>query len=175
MGHLDMAPVWTSKKRLQAYDQNASWAMFHETGHNHQDDAWTPAGTVEVTCNLFSLYCAQQLHGITENAHNALALARAQAVDHKRRGSPFEVWKNEPFLALQTYRELIDAYGWDTMKAVIASYSDPSFGPRPTTDAERFDGWALRYSTITKRDLSEHFIAWGIPLSKSTVAACRRV
>jgi hypothetical protein len=174
MGHLDMAPVWTSEKRLRAYDQNASWAMFHETGHNHQDNAWTPDGTVEVTCNLFSLYCAQKLHGLTETAHNELGRARAQAVDYKRRGAPFAVWKDEPFLALQTYRELIDTYGWDTLKAVIASYSDASFGPRPTTDAERYDAWAVRYSSVTKRDLSGHFTGWGIPLSKSAVAACGR-
>ncbi len=174
MGHLDMAPVWTSEHHLRAYDQNASWAMFHETGHNHQDRAWTPSGTGEVTCNLFSLYCAQQLHGITEHAHSELAKARAQAADHKRRGAPFATWKSEPFLALHTYRELIDAYGWDTLKAVIASYSDASFGPRPTTDPERYDAWAVRYSKVTGHDLSGHFTGWGIPLSSSAVSACGR-
>jgi hypothetical protein len=174
MGHLDMAPVWTSGKRLRAYDQNASWAMFHETGHNHQDHAWTPSGTVEVTCNLFSLYCAEKIHGITDQAHNALAKAKAQAVDYKRRGAPFTTWKSEPFLALQTYRELIETYGWDTLKAVIASYSDASFGPRPNTDAERYDAWAVRYSTVTGHDLSGHFIGWGIPLSHSAASTCGR-
>jgi Peptidase M60, enhancin and enhancin-like/N-terminal domain of M60-like peptidases len=174
MGHLDMVPVWTSEKRLRAYDQNGSWAMFHETGHNHQDRAWTPSGTGEVTCNLFSLYCAERLHGITEQAHGALAKARVQAAEHKRRGAPFATWKCEPFLALHTYRELVDTYGWDTLKAVIASYSDPSFGPRPTTDPERYDAWAVRYSRVTGHDLSGHFTGWGIPLSASAVSACGR-
>jgi Peptidase M60, enhancin and enhancin-like/N-terminal domain of M60-like peptidases len=174
MGHLDMVPVWTSEKRLRAYDQNGSWAMFHETGHNHQDRAWTPSGTGEVTCNLFSLYCAQQLHGITEQAHGALAKARVQAAVHKRNGAPFATWKSDPFLALQTYRELIYAYGWDTLKAVIASYSDPSFGPRPATDPDRYDTWAVRYSRVTGHDLSGHFTGWGIPLSSAAVSACRR-
>jgi Peptidase M60, enhancin and enhancin-like/N-terminal domain of M60-like peptidases len=174
MGHLDMVPVWTSEKRLHAYDQNGSWAMFHETGHNHQDRAWTPSGTGEVTCNLFSLYCAQQLHGISEKAHNALAKARVQAAEHKRNGAPFATWKSEPFLALHTYRELIDTYGWDTLKAVIASYSDPSFGPRPNTDTERYDAWAVRYSRVTRHDLSGHFTGWGIPLSSAAVSACGR-
>ena len=35
------------------------WGFYHELGHNHQQSAWTFDGTVEVTCNLFSLYVVQ--------------------------------------------------------------------------------------------------------------------
>ena len=32
-----------------------TWAPFHEIGHNLQDWRWTPKGTIEVTCNIFSI------------------------------------------------------------------------------------------------------------------------
>ena len=173
MAHHDVASIWTSPDRLRAYDWNAAWALFHETGHNHQEDVWTFNGTVEVTCNLFSLYCAERIHGIGEQAHPELARARTKAQAHIRAGSPFEVWKDEPFLALHSYRELIDAYGWDALKQVLASYQAEDQGEWPTSDGDRMDSWAIRYSTAVGKDLSPHFQRWGIPISDRAVERCR--
>lgn len=175
MAHHDVAKTWTSPDRLRAYDWNAAWALFHETGHNHQEDVWTFDGTVEVTCNLFSLYCAERIHGIGEQAHPELARARTRAGAHLRAGAPFEVWKDEPFLALHSYRELIEAYGWDALKAVIASYRSDDPSTSLDSDADQRDAWALRYSATVGRDLSGHFQRWGIPLSDRAIAACRNV
>ncbi len=171
MGHDDIAHIWSDPHRLRAYDWNAAWALFHETGHNFQEQWWTFDGTVEVTCNLFSLWCAQTVHGIGTDAHPALATARRAAVGHKRHGT-FEQWKDDPFLALESYRELIDAYGWDALKAVIASYRDPSHGPVPETDDDARDQWAVRYSRTVGVDLAPHFDAWSIPISGAARRAC---
>lgn len=174
MGHDDIAGIWADPHRLRAYDWNAAWALFHETGHNFQEDWWTFDGTVEVTCNLFSLYCAQTVHGRVDDAHPALIPAHQQAAGFKRRPS-FETWKADPFLALESYRELIASFGWDAVKAVIASYRDPSFGPAPTSDDDARDQWAIRFSQVVRRDLSTHFDAWGIPISSAARRRCGAV
>jgi hypothetical protein len=171
MGHDDIAGIWTDPRRLRAYDWNAAWALFHETGHNFQEDWWTFDGTVEVTCNLFSLFCAQMVHGRTDDAHPALAKARRDAASYKRRPS-FETWKADPFLALDSYRDLIDAFGWDAVKAVIGSYRDPAFGPVPVDDDDARGQWAVRYSQVVGRDLSGHFDAWGIPIPADARRRC---
>jgi hypothetical protein len=171
MGHDDIAGIWADPNRLRAYDWNAAWALFHETGHNFQEDWWTFDGTVEVTCNWFSLYCAEMVHGRRDDAHPSLRPARQQASGFKRRGT-FEQWKDDPFLALDSYRELIDRYGWDALKAVIASYRDPSFGPTPTSDDDARDQFAIRYSAIVGRDLSGHFDEWSIPISAAAHRRC---
>lgn len=51
MTHLDAAPRMVNLAALRSVGE---WGLFHELGHNHQADAWTFDGTVEVTCNLFS-------------------------------------------------------------------------------------------------------------------------
>ena len=39
------------------------------------------------------------------------------------RGAKFEEWKSDPFLALYTYIELLDGFGWDFYKRVFRAYS----------------------------------------------------
>lgn len=41
---------------------DANWGFYHEFGHNHQDYKWTVDYTVEVTCNIFSLYLINKMH-----------------------------------------------------------------------------------------------------------------
>ncbi len=46
---------------LELLQTKGGWGFYHELGHNHQQSAWTFDGTVEVTCNLFSMYVLETL------------------------------------------------------------------------------------------------------------------
>ena len=170
MTHLDAAPLMVSKSRLTSKGQ--AWGLYHEMGHNHQSPDWTFEGTGEVTVNLFSLYVIEKLCGCpSAEAHPAISPAsRAKALAaYVAGGRSFETWKKEPFLALQMYVQLIEAFGWDPLKRVFAEYSrssrrgasqDRRGETRPVDGASRERG----------ANLGPFFAAWGVPVSSAARA-----
>lgn len=160
MTHLDVNDLVTNVQKLTS---EGSWGHWHELGHNHQRDAWTFDGTVEVTCNLYSLW-------IMERVANQPLWSRIGETKRKdlprylADGAPFERWKQEPFLALVMYAQLIEGFGWPTLQAVLRDY-ETNPNPRPRTDDEKRDQWLIRYSRAANRNLGPFFQAWGVPTS----------
>lgn len=143
------------------------WGFHHEIGHNQQKGEWTYEGTGEVTNNVFSLYLMEKLNGIEiSKGHGATSQAN-QAKKRGRYGAmgrPFAEWKSDPFLALGTYIQLIEAFGWDAMKSYFRSYRE---GARPANDDEKRDQFMVRYSKVVGKNLGPFFDSWGIPVSAS--------
>jgi hypothetical protein len=74
-------------------------------------------------------------------------------------------------MALTTYIQLIQGFGWECWRAYLHSFADPAFGAKPTTDDDKRDQFLIRYSKITKKNLGPFFEFWGIPVSASAKAA----
>ena len=171
MTHLDAAPMMVDLAQLTQGDK--AWGLYHEMGHNHQSPDWTFDGTTEVTVNLFSMYVIDQLchlppmRGRASPANAGQSKARAA---YRTGGKRFETWKKEPFLALQMYVQLIDAFGWDALKKVLAEYRTLPAGEHPKTDDDKRDQWMVRYSRTVGRNLGPFFDAWGVPVSAKAKA-----
>ena len=107
MVHLDQAKNLIDRKALL----KGNWGFFHELGHNHQERDWTFDGTVEVTCNWFSLYVFDKLCGIPPELHKRGDMAFR--MKHMKRypitKPDFNKWKSDPFLALCMYIQLQQA------------------------------------------------------------------
>ncbi len=165
MTHLDAAPRFVD---LATLERDGDWGMFHEMGHNHQQGDWTFDGTVEVTCNLYSLYTLERictsgkLHEAIEPAKRRELIAR-----HRAQGLPFVAWKNQPFLALLCYAQLKEAFGWESYMKVFAEYRALAPEERPKNDDEKRDQWMTRFSRAVGRDLGPFFGGWGIPTSEA--------
>lgn len=154
------------------------WGFYHELGHNHQRPEWTFEGTGEVTCNLFSLWSFHRALGEPDPTvgHEAMSAERRERrlKKHLDDGAPFGAWKEDPFLALTLYWQLIDAFGWDALKKVIASYRGGEFGPPPRSDDEKRDQWMVRYSKVVGKNLGPFFERWGVPVgavAKASIGA----
>lgn len=166
MTHLDAAPLAVDLRRLTT---EGSWGHFHELGHNHQSGDWTFDGTTEVTVNLFSTYIYTHVLGVgLGDGHPAIKnrdewMSRVQR--HLAAGAPFETWKNDPFLALSMYLQVIEAFGWDPVKRAIQEYHGLPGRERPRTDDAKRDQWMTRLSRAVGRDLSGFFQKWGVPTS----------
>lgn len=149
------------------------WGFFHELGHWHQNSMWTFGGTGEVTVNLFTLYALDKVCGIApseaRNFTPEKMLGDMRA--HAAAGSPFEVWKRKPFLALTMYVQLQQAFGWALYEDVFAEYRALPESERPKSDADKRDQWLVRTSRYTGRDLGPFFEAWGVPTSESARAS----
>lgn len=164
MTHLDAVDDMTDASRLAA----GSWGLFHELGHNHQSPEWTFDGTVEVTCNLFSLYICETVCGMAPSTgHPALENRDETIGRYLARGAKFEDWKREPFTALIMYMQLREAFGWDAYKKVFAEYRELPDVQRPKSDDDKRDQWMVRFSRAVGKNLGPFFSAWGVPTSQA--------
>lgn len=146
------------------------WGFHHEVGHNHQRGDFTFEGTGEVTNNVLAMYVYHAVLGkdwlighpnISEEARQEHVKKIKSAADK------WQLWKSDPFVALTTYIQLVQAFGWESWRAYLHSFADSQFGPPPANDAERRDQFLVRYSKITRKNLGPFFEAWGIPVSSA--------
>ncbi len=150
--------------------KQGSWGHFHELGHNHQQSDWTFAGTTEVTCNLFSLYCMETLCGKPPGqGHDAMEPTKVdkRLRDYLAASDKFSRWKADPFLALTMYHQLRMGFGWETYKKVFAEYRAMPKTERPKSDDEKRDQWMTRFSKAAGKNLGPFFEAWGVPTSNA--------
>lgn len=178
MTHLDIAPVLVDVDRLRRNDHGGVWGLFHEIGHNYQSPDWTFEGTGEVTNNLFTVYVFDHLCQVPrEKTHPALA--HHERTQRRQKyfsdGASFEQWKKDPFLALDMYLQLQEAFGWEPFEKVFAEYRTLSPQQRPKTDTDKRDQWLIRFSRTVGQDLSAFFRRWGVPVSEDAVRSLRNL
>ena len=169
MTHLDAASVAVDLERLRT---RGSWGHFHEIGHNHQSGDWTFSGAGEVTVNLFTLYVLHRCCRVDGPGHPAL---EPETRDRKLReyfaaGVPFERWKSDPFLALNMYAQLQEAFGWEPFKQAFAWYRTLPDAQRPRTDEQKRDMWMVSFARTIGRDLGPFFETWGVPTTEGARA-----
>ncbi|MFT3686665.1 MAG: M60 family metallopeptidase [Phycisphaerales bacterium] len=166
MTHLDAVPPMSQAALLKA----GNWGLFHELGHNHQKGEWTFEGTGEVTNNLWSLYLMETIaHKTPGQGHDAMDSAEKRhekALKHIETGANFDKWKSDPFLALEMYYELREAFGWEPFKKVFAEYQTLKPDERPKTEMDKHDQWMVRMSRQVGKNLGPFFEKWGVPTSE---------
>jgi hypothetical protein len=169
MTHLDIAEVLVDRDKLMSNQHGGIWGLFHETGHNHQSRDWTFRGAGEVTVNLFTVYVLENVCGLTSEAHASFTKkARAEKLEkYLKSGAKFETWKKDPFLALDMYIRMQEAFGWEAFKKTFAEYRELAPAERPKDDDQRRDQWLVRFSRTVGRNLGPYFEAWGVPTSSS--------
>lgn len=169
MTHLDAAPRMVDARLLAT---QGDWGLFHELGHNHQSEDWTFEGTVEVTVNLFTLYVREEVLGLVGTAgHEAFRTRGERTRKHFEGGLRFEAWKQDPFLALEMYVQLREAFGWQPFREVFRAYRDLPAKERPLSEDDKRDQWLQRMSRQVGRNLGPFFNAWGVPTREKARAA----
>jgi hypothetical protein len=163
--------------------QQGNWGWFHELGHEAQrrpDKAWgwnnpyTFDGSVEVTVNLFSAHAMDRI-GMEQRGGWSWT-ASADAVE-ERAHKVLATKKPYPELGagekLSMYLLLRDAFGWESIQAVLASYThdqDNQPDQLPKDNQSRRDEFLIRMSQTTKRNLAPYMQdLWGIPMSPAAV------
>jgi hypothetical protein len=147
--------------------KKGNWGIFHELGHNHQRPDWTPAGTGEVTCNIFSMYCFETVCGLPRRGHGAMNDANREKNMRGFFNDPAATWPDKPFTGLIFYDQLIEGFGWDSFHKIFIEYRDLPKSERPKNDDEKRDQWLVRFSRITGKNLGPFFEAWRISTSEA--------
>jgi hypothetical protein len=151
---------------LQKLSTKGNWGFFHELGHNHQRTDWTFPGQTEVTCNLFSLYCMEKLVGLPRGTgHGSLKDLNANMA--KRLATPPDMG---PFEQLSPFIVLINAHGWEPLRATLRSYAQtPATGDVPSKQ----NSFVVRYGQAAKVDVSDFFAKLGYPVTAETKQALK--
>ncbi|XP_051814054.1 TRPM8 channel-associated factor homolog [Acanthochromis polyacanthus] len=144
------------------------WGPIHELGHNQQRACWEfPPNTTECTCNLWSVYVHEQVLGINRaKAHPAVTLE-----ERKKRMEKFVKEGRKPdswgmWVALETYLQLQEKFGWDAFKKVFAAYHKMSDFPK--NKEEKMNLYAETFSQAVGMNLAGFFKAWSWPIQPAT-------
>jgi len=152
--------------------EGRAWGFLHELGHVHQDAAWNLPGSVEASCNLWSVYVSEELLGVPRaEAHRTTdpLTRRATMNAYFRDGAKFETnWEREK--ALESYLQIQEAFGWEVYKEVLASYHDYEDRPRVGDQQSINDEWVEKMSEACGVNLAPFYQTWGLPLSDQLVS-----
>lgn len=129
-----------------------------------QRDWWTPPGTTEVTCNLFSLKATEMMLGVTPRNAPWLIGQKSSATTYLKSPS-FRVWKNTPGIALFIYAQIIEDFGWNALKAVLKSYETGDSNTYPSNEQGQIDLFWSKMSIQVGQNLAPLLTKWGIPYS----------
>jgi len=147
------------------------WGVMHELGHNHQWLDWLIPGTIEATCNLFALNAYEAVLGLHRD-HDVPALEhserKARIASYLATGPDFAQW--EVWVALETFLQLQEAFGWEALRDIFLQYHDLSPAERPSDDQARIDQWVERSANQVGFNLGPFYQAWGWPVSAGTLA-----
>ncbi|XP_039681843.1 TRPM8 channel-associated factor homolog isoform X1 [Perca fluviatilis] len=144
------------------------WGPIHELGHNQQRGCWEfPSHTTECTCNLWSVYVHEEVLGINRaQAHPCMTLENRnrRAEDYAKNGKKLSNW--HMWVALETYMQLQDKFGWDAFKKVFAAYHKMS--NFPSDNDGKMNLYAETFSQTVGMNLAGFFKAWGWPIQTVT-------
>ncbi|XP_059186461.1 TRPM8 channel-associated factor homolog [Centropristis striata] len=154
--------------RLNDARTKGLWGESHELGHNQQRSNWEfRPHTTEATCNLWSVYVHEEVLGLNRaKAHEALTLKeRKERVEkYIREGRNLSNWKL--WVALETYLQLQERFGWGAFKEVFAAYHEMS--GVPTDNDGKMNLYAETFSRAVEMNLCGFFKAWGWPITRAT-------
>ncbi|KAG5269322.1 hypothetical protein AALO_G00200720 [Alosa alosa] len=144
------------------------WGAIHELGHNQQRGVWEfPPNTTECTCNLWSVYVHETVLGLDRaKAHQNMSSENRQcrAKNYAEGGRNLNEWSM--WVALETYMQLQDTFGWDAFKKVFTAYH--TMEGVPNDNKGKMNTYAETFSKVVNKNLASFFKAWGWPIESAT-------
>ncbi|CAJ1333508.1 unnamed protein product [Effrenium voratum] len=139
-----------------------SWGVFHEFGHNMQEQNWVFDGSVEVSVNFFTLHAMEKVVGTETFDNHIVQKGLAKFDNFKKDGKPWDRWTDDPVLALLTFAMLREREGsWDPFHKTMVQYLQE--GPEKINDdEEKRKLFFQRLNANCSKDHSDLWVDWGI-------------
>ncbi|AXK40633.1 M60 family metallopeptidase [Crenobacter cavernae] len=175
-GHAGFPIMTRLDWRLASVDAATNWGVMHETGHNYQALClWAARYGLESTVNLIPLYVAETLRG-RPALIGTLRFSRAIA----KLGPGFDFDRNadkdDKLVFLAQLRYAFPDLGWALFRQLNRRYRElPASGQRAicASEARQTDTLLELLSDVVGRDLSSHFLNWGVPVSAGALSRVR--
>uniref|UniRef100_A0A3B4AF67 Peptidase M60 domain-containing protein n=1 Tax=Periophthalmus magnuspinnatus TaxID=409849 RepID=A0A3B4AF67_9GOBI len=152
MAHTPKAAVVTSLSEIK---KEGLWGPIHELGHNQQRWQWEfRPHTTEATCNLWSVYVQETVLGISKDMYQV------------RRRLKLDNWNT--WVALETYLQLQEKFGWEPFKKVFAAYHTMDEATIPSDNTGKMNLYTVTFSQVVGMDLTGFLKSWGWPIEGDT-------
>lgn len=169
MAHTPKATLVTSLAEIK---KEGLWGPIHEFGHNQQRTPWEfRPNTKEATCNLWSVYVHETVLGVAKEEYAAASLTQeyrtgitAKYVADGRNLTDWNTW-----VALETYLQLQEKFGWDAFKKVFAAYHAMPKNQVPSDNPGKMNLYAVTFSQAVGMDLTGFLKSWNWPIDDDTV------
>ncbi len=165
---VDRVAIATDLPTLQ---RDGDWGTTFLFGRRFQSRDWLVPGADDATVSLFQLYALEQVSGRTlaDSPNPSLAPAsRSARIDVYVSGGRNYGRDFNGLVALEMYLQLVEGFGWATLRRIVHEYQALPELERPATDDARVQQWVVRSSRVCNRDLSPFYSRWGLPVSAST-------
>ncbi|KAK7882831.1 hypothetical protein WMY93_029005 [Mugilogobius chulae] len=158
----------SAEELLTAKEHKEMWGPIHELGHNQQRGCWEfRPHTTEATCNLWSVYVHETVLKVPrEKAHGSLTPQSRKSciktyIKEGRNLNNWSVW-----VALETYLQLQEKFGWNPFKTVFEAYH--TIQNVPGDNKGKMNLYCQTFSETVRMDLTGFFKAWGWPIEGDT-------
>lgn len=164
-------PRATLVTSLDEIRREGLWGPLHELGHNQQraPTEFRPH-TTEATCNLWSVYVTETVLGVGRHEYAAAELTqeyRSQITDeYVNNGKKLDDWNT--WVALETYLQLQEKFGWEAFKKVFAAYHAMPEEQVPSDNPGKMKLYALTFSQAVGTDVTAFLKSWGWPIDADT-------
>jgi Peptidase M60, enhancin and enhancin-like/N-terminal domain of M60-like peptidases/PA14 domain len=151
------------------------WGVWHELGHDYQMDAWSYVFGTEVTVNLFSLHAQEKLFG---NSWLVDADTYSETIGRLSDPAILDKWSGtDPFVQLVFLDQIrlgFPKLNWDLWTRLMRRYREMPVAEYEAlnTDQLKRDKFLTTLCDITGKNLTPHFGAWTIPISKPAKDYC---
>ncbi|XP_072302105.1 TRPM8 channel-associated factor homolog [Eucyclogobius newberryi] len=168
MAHTPKAAVVTSLSEIQ---KQGLWGPIHELGHNQQ--RWKTEfrpHTKEATCNLWSVYVHETVLGVSKDMYQAAELTEEYRngiiQKYVNDGKKLDDWNT--WVALETYLQLQEKFGWEPFKKVFAAYHTMDDSTIPSDNPGKMNLYAVTFSQVVGMDLTGFLKSWAWPIDGVT-------
>ncbi|KAJ0004063.1 hypothetical protein NQD34_010277 [Periophthalmus magnuspinnatus] len=167
MAHTPKAAVVTSLSEIK---KEGLWGPIHELGHNQQRWQWEfRPHTTEATCNLWSVYVQETVLGISKDMYQAELTQEYRngiIVKYVNDGRKLDNWNT--WVALETYLQLQEKFGWEPFKKVFAAYHTMDEATIPSDNTGKMNLYTVTFSQVVGMDLTGFLKSWGWPIEGDT-------
>lgn len=163
---------WDNLANVEKLTGSGSWGNFHELGHNHQRGWWTFPTDTEVSVNFFSVYCMRNL--TTSPATWEWTADPVEIITKAKQDSNLGRYSSMANQArLSFWIQIMDGFGWDAFKNVIAGYEQDNLNNRSALPGSSLQDeasqWLTRFSSEVGYKLTPYMQTFGLPLKQSAI------
>ena len=163
MGTID----WGDSVATGSVIKSGSWGLWHELGHNHQRAPYRMEGMGEVTVNLFSVI--NQVVGCENPLYETRSLTPGDneaAYSYIKSKDKF-MDTEDVGVQLSFFAQLMQGLGFEAFRSASLKFEKNPYGD--LSNEEKWDWLMMALSEASKKDLTEYFIIWKMPITESGI------
>ena len=140
---------------------NNGWGVWHESGHQRQQDAWRWDSVIESSVNIYSMAAQKETSGKITALDSYYPQMHTYLTSENK---DFEKQNND--LKMVMFGQLANTFGENFYPVLHQYYRENNLSY--STDAERIQNFVINVSKVTGYNMVPYFEEWGFAITEPT-------